>query len=253
MLTGKRKRATVRMRLVTIAVCFAVFVVLQLNSASDKTIGQSRETLPSNELALARNLPPDSLIDDFDKVIQERFLTKPFFGIARIAPVRPVMTNPHFRDFYAFGEAEVATVQAFESSGWDVGIYLFGRKVIPRTGTQDPNKFDIKYRLFDPIRVTNKEKDPDFRDSKSIADPIKQAFVEFQKTGSPNENEVRFDVGRWSYVARPVRAANQSCVECHKDNPVVLDRLGDGKFTIRPRRVGDANGVLVYAFARHEK
>jgi hypothetical protein len=182
--------------------------------------------------------PPARLIDNFDAIIQKRFLTMPNFGIARVVNPFPArMSSTHLSSFSPRDADEFA-----------VGMYLFGRRVIRREKTRN-EKYDIKYRLFDPIKVVSHDKKPDYHDSKKFAEQIKQAFVEFQRSGGEQESEIRFERGKWSFVARPVRAVNQSCLDCHTDY-VISERLGEGKFTARKRRLGDPNGVIVYAFTK---
>lgn len=233
-----------RLKVIVLTVWLLAIVVIEFHPSTSETYAQTRESV-------ANTLPPDELIDAFDKTLQSRFLSAPNFGIRRIVIPGPAprLESSHLNQFHPNSEAEHAAVAAFENSGWDVGIYLFGRRVELRTDTKEKDKYDIKYRLFDPIPITKDLKPSKLRESKKMAEEIKQAFVEFQKPGSPNENELRFSGGKWALVARPVRAVNQSCLECHKDY-VITERLGDGQFTVRKRRIGDANGILVYAFAK---
>lgn len=249
MASTKRSGTTFRLKIVVLFLFLTGVGVLLWNPARHEISGQVPQTSTQGFMERGTSVPAEILINDFDKVIQERFLTAPSFGIRRMAPlVPPGPENPHFESFSPGNAAEYSAVNAFAMNGWDVGIYLFGRKVTRRTDTKK-EKYDIRYRQFDPIPVTRGLKKTDFPEGKGLVPEIKQAFVEFTRTGGENENEIRLDRGRWSYVMRPVRAANQSCVQCHKDY-VITERLGDGKFTARKRRVGDPNGVLVYAFKR---
>ena len=195
---------------------------------------------------------PEALVEKFDKTIQLRFLTEPFVGMARIAPRRPTGPSPrHVSGFSPQTHEEVAAVAGFEKEGWDVGIYLFGRRVDPRTNTKKETDYDIRYRLFNPAPVTSGLKRSSFRKQKKLAEEVKRAFLEFQKMDGPNANEMKFEIGDWSYFARPVRASNQSCLQCHRDY-VITDKLADGKFVARPRKIGDVNGVLFYALRKRE-
>jgi hypothetical protein len=236
-----------RLKITVLAVCITVAALTQSLQYSRQISGQTRTLVGGDAPATTASLPPEGLIDDFDRSIQLRFLTAPSFGIRRIQPVGPIST--HLDQFHPTTDLERDSVAAFESNGWDVGIYLSGRRVKLRPDTKGDEKYDITYRLFEPIPVTSGLKQSKLRDSKKLADEVKQAFVEFQKPGGANENEMRFESGRWSFVARPVRAVNQSCLQCHTDS-VVTERLGNGKFAIRKRRIGDANGILMYAFAK---
>ena len=242
-------RTTFRVKIVVLFLFVLGLGLILADQSFRETRGQVRSPQGATE-EVTITVPADVLIDDFDKTIQQRFLTAPSFGIRRIEPRVPPLENPHFQYFTPNTEAERSAVNAFDLNGWDVGIFLYGRKVTRRTDTKK-EKYNIRYRIFDPIPVTGELKKSDFSSPKDLAEEIKQAFVDFQKPGSPNENEVRLEGGRWSYVARPVRAATRSCIVCHKDY-VITERLGDGKFTARPRKIGDANGVLVYAFRRRD-
>jgi len=73
----------------------------------------------------------------------------------------------------------------------------------------------------------------------------------FQNETADAPKNIEFVKGDWSYVAKPVRAMNESCLKCHNDY-VILDKLPNGQFKMRKRQVGDVNGVLLYAF-RHRK
>jgi hypothetical protein len=245
-----RLRTTFRLKIVVLFLFLAGLALLGSGRVSREISGQS-PTLTRGVSETTESLPPTELIDSFDRAIQQRFVLRPEFGIRRMLGIPVGISNPHLKHFSPDTDAEKEAVRAFTESGWDVGMYLFGRRVIRRTDTKK-EKYDIRYRLFDPITVVAGKKDPDFVESKKFAEQIKQAFVDFQTKGSPNENEIRFDRGSWSYVARPVRAISQSCLQCHKDY-VITERLGDGQFTARKRRLGDANGVLVYAFKRREE
>ena len=247
---SRKSRTTVRLKIVVLVLFLLGLVATQSDPARREISGQVPNASPDGVPASANSLPPNILIDEFDKTVQQRFLHAPSFGIRRIMPVGPLSPeNPHFDSFRPGTPDEVAAVSAFELNGWNAGIYLYGRKVTRRTDTKK-EKYNIRYRLFDPIPVAGKLNKEDFPNPKNLVPAIKEAFVTFQKTGSPNENELRIEGDRWSYVMRPVRAVQQSCLVCHKDY-VITDRLGNGKFTARKRRLGDANGILVYAFKRN--
>jgi hypothetical protein len=243
---------THRLKLTIVATAIVVGVFIQFAPSRTRLEGRpfAVEMIDSNTASTT----PDVLIDDFDKVIQRRFLTEPGFGAARLgsADGRPSGPNPgHMDSFRPNAAAELAAVTAFEKEGWDVGMYLFGRRVQPRTNTKKENDYDIRYRLFNPLPVTRGLKRSSFRKQKKLANEAKRAFLEFQDPDSPNANGMKFEFGEWSYIARPVRASSQSCLQCHKDY-VITDKLAEGKFVARPRRLGDVNGVLFYALRKRE-
>ncbi len=233
----------------SILVIWLAAVAILFSSFLGKTNGQNKK-VSDDFIENRRSKPADQIIDDFDKSIQRRFLTDPYFGIRRIQPLGP--TNPHFEQFHPKNDKERASVAAFESGNWDVGIYLFGRRATPKVDNgSELEGFEIRYRLFDPLPVTKGLKTQKLRRSQKLLERVKKAFLEFQTPNSRSENEFEFDMGEWAYVARPVRAVNQSCLQCHKDY-VVTEKLGDGKFKFRKRQIGDANGVLVYGFKKKD-
>jgi hypothetical protein len=194
--------------------------------------------------------PADSLIDAFDASIQKRFLTEPNFGMRRIQPTYP--TNPHFEYFVPVTEEEKKSLAEFEKGGWKVFLYLFGRRANPRVVDGQPkNDFSISYRINQPVRITKPGKIEDLPRGEKLMEDVKAAFLAFQTPNGENENNYEFSVGKWSYVARPVRAVNESCLKCHKDY-VITEKLKDNRFKFRKRRIGDANGVLVYGFSKDE-
>lgn len=239
-----------RLKLIIVATAIVAVIIIQVTLSSHRPQASGVTTAVVRVESADASL--DSLVDAFDRTIQQRFLTAPFFGYARIAPAQPTGPRPgHVESFSPGTPEEYAAVAAFKKEGWDVGLYLFGRRVEARTKTKAENDYDIRYRLFNPIPVTPGLKRSSFRKQKKLANEVKRAFLEFQKLDSPNANEMRFEIGDWSYIARPVRASNQSCLECHKDQ-VITAKVAEGKFMARPRRIGDVNGVLFYALRKRD-
>ena len=241
-----------KIKLAIIATWF-IFGCALLSSKFTSPTKSQAQTKPADEKITLKSKPDAEMIERFDRQIQQRFLSEPFFGIARIPTVSTTPDNPHFKSFHATGEKEVESVRAFEQDGWKASIYLFGKRTTKQVVKErETGEFRINYRLFDPIPITSKLKEKNLPKSSKLLKDVKKAFLEFQTPNSPNENEYAFEIGKWSYVAKPVRASNQSCVGCHKDY-VVTEKLGDGKFKFRKRALGDANGILVYGFSRAEK
>ncbi len=194
--------------------------------------------------------PANAMIDSFDASIQQRFLTEPYFGIRRIAPNYP--TNPHLEYFDPKTDEETKSLADFESGGWKVFLYLFGRRAKPRVARGKEQKdFTINYRINQPVSITKGLKKEDLPKGESLIKDVKAAFLAFQTPNGANENNYEFRTGKWSYVARPVRAADETCIKCHTDF-VITEKLKNNQFKFRKRRVGDANGVLVYGFTRDE-
>lgn len=194
--------------------------------------------------------PENSLVDRFDKAIQQRFLTEPDFGIRRIQPVYP--PNPHLEQFSPINDEEKASVADFEKNGWNVSLHLFGRRAYPKiVDGKEQKKFSINYRLNKPLPITGELRREKLPKAEKLLKQVKAAFLEFQTPNSPNENDYKFSIGKWSYVAKAVRAVNQSCLKCHTDY-VITEKIEDDKYKFRKRQVGDANGVIVYGFSRKD-
>ena len=192
--------------------------------------------------------PEPATVDRFDKAIQQRFLMEPSLGITRIAPVFP--PNPHLREFYPRDDEERNRVADFVKNNWKVDLYLFGRRAQPTVvDGKTQEEFTVNYRLNKPVSVTRDIKAKDLPKAEKLLDKVKVAFQEFQTPNSPNENHYEFSIGRWFYVARPVRASSESCLRCHTDYVITSKVKGD-KYKFRKRKVGDVNGVLVYGFAK---
>ena len=198
-------------------------------------------------------LPDTALIEKFDREVHARFLTMPFFGISRMAPTTPQpLRSNHVGSFMPSNPAEAEIVKSFTDGGWDVGLYLYGRRAEPKLEKGKPKEeFDIRYRVNQPVKVTLSLKDGELPEAKGIIDEVKTAFLTFQNETADAPTNIEFVKGDWSYIARPVRAMNESCIKCHNDY-VILDKLPNGQFKMRKRQVGDVNGVLLYAFRRRK-
>lgn len=188
-------------------------------------------------------LPDAALIDDLDRVMQTRFLTNPFFGIRRIGP----QPNPHFNEEFTPATAEEQrAVTNLQEGRWKVGVYLFGRRAYERAvgkGEESRKQLYIEHRLNRPVPVTENTKRRDLAGPKRLRDGVNEAFYRFKEADS-----YTFASGRWTYVARPVKAID-SCLKCHTDF-FLLSKSGEKPYSYRRRRAGDPVGVLVYAFAR---
>lgn len=230
-----------------VSVC-AVWAICLLMFASTQDFWLANSQIVEKEVK--PNLKPaDSQVDAFDSHIQKRFLTEPNFGMRRVAgPPNP--TSPHLNSFEPKYSEEYKYVSVFEKEGWKMSLYLFGRVANPKVVKGIEQKtFSINYRLNPPLAITTNVKPNKLPKTKSLLKEVKSAFIAFQTPNGENENNYEFSIGKWSYVARPVRAVNESCIRCHKDY-VITEKLGNGKFTFRKRKVGDANGVIVYGFRK---
>lgn len=237
------------MKKLKIAICLLWSVFLCsffLFQDSRKGIGQT--DLSSTGPNVVSDSPD---IDSFDEAIQKRFLTEPGFGGARIAPVKPQpLESGHVRSFHPVNDDEKSLLAAFEKNGWKVGLYLFGRTAMPNGKDENPlAKFKVRYRINKPVPITWGLKEKHLPKSKKLMDEVKSAFIAFQTQSDENKDRYQFTKGDWTYVAKPVRAVNQSCIRCHTDY-VITEKLDDDRFKFRKRAVGDVNGVVVYGFTK---
>lgn len=196
------------------------------------------------------NVPPST--ERLDEIVQKRFLDTVGFGMARIAtlPRKPEpLKSKHVMTFGPRNDQEQSVVDEF--AGWDLGIYLFGRWAMEKEGDNN-GKFKIDYRINQAIPVTPGLKPTDFPRPRKIIDEVKDAFYEFQAVSEADQKPIELSSrGDWTYIATPVRIANQSCIQCHTDY-VATRRMENGQVAFRKKQIGDVNGILVYALRRSQ-
>lgn len=243
------------MKKLKVSICLLwllILVAMVSLDNSEKISGQSRETDELSDRSLM--LSPDALlVNQFDKAVQRRFLTEPGFGMTRLAPTEPVpLESAHVSSFSPVNEEEKELVSGFQNTGWKVGMYLFGRRALPKENKDNRlDNFKIRYRINQPVPITWGLKEKQLPGAKKLVDEVKEAFISFQRNERTSESSIQFTKGDWTFVAKPVRAANDSCIRCHTDY-VITEKLGDDRYKFRKRAVGDVNGIIVYAFSRNE-
>jgi hypothetical protein len=154
--------------------------------------------------------------------IQIRFLDRKAFGFGRIAP-----SQFHgMRIFQAENPTEQAVVAQLRQKGLEVAVYLVGRQALtaavfptPRTGLQGP----ASITLLGDSRLP---------DQASLLAEGKTALAEI---GQGPGYETR--KGDWTVAIRPLRASNQTCIQCHTY----------GEFA---PKMGDALGVAMYVYRK---
>lgn len=237
------KRVKLTICLVWVTSLCALILFQEAGTSSGQTTSQPK---PSGEIGAS----PD--FEAFDQAVQKRFLTQPNFGMARMLPTTPQpLRSGHVRSFSPINEDEKSILAEFEKGGWKVGIFLYGRTAMPEHPEESPlENFKIRYRVNQPVPISRGLKEKDLAKAKKLIDEVKTAFVTFQTPTSENQASYQFTKGDWTYVAKPVRAANQSCIQCHADY-VITEMLDNKRFKFRKRAVGDVNGVIVYAFSKN--
>ena len=155
-------------------------------------------SLSNNKLTVATksgNPPPDlALVNALDKVIQQRFLTAPNFGIRRIGPT----PNPHLEHFEPRSAEEFQAVTNLQNADWKVGIYLIGRRAYEIPSPKEGNagkRLTVYYHLNQPVPVTKNVKKRELPDPKRIKEHADEAFQKFASTNT-------YDFSLWQMVLR---------------------------------------------------
>ena len=234
------------LKLIVLGVCLVVVSTFFLLDPSP--ISRAQTSRPAS--TPIRQTPS---IDRLDNMVQNRFLTSPGFGGARLVllPTKPEpLKSKHVPTFGPRNDAETSVVNEF--AGWDLGIYLFGRW--STENEKDKNrKFKMDYRINQAIPVTPGLKPGDFPKPRKIVEEVKDAFFKFQAVSEADQKPIELSTrGDWTYIATPVRIANQSCIQCHSDY-VATRRMENGQVEFRKKAIGDVNGILVYAMRRSDR
>jgi hypothetical protein len=212
--------------------------VLVLSVASVARLSASQSPLTDAERAAV-------LISAFDGCIQGRFAdVDEKFGFRRI--VNPGET-PH--RFKPESTREIDAVRGLEGAGFRVVLYLTGRRVLREDPQPDvPGANPFRAVIKGPVLITDAT-DQSAGESGSGSAPAsadlwkesRQALLAFAKRDS-------FDFAKadWSFIARPVRASDATCLRCHREPYSMGTPTGEPSNL----KVGDALGVVLYGYQR---
>ena len=165
-------------------------------------------------------------ISKLNDCIQTRFVIRsPFFGLSRIGP-------PQFHGVGMFqpeNSVEVDVVRQLRRKGFEVAVYLVGRQAMDERATATPAFFARRSGLQGPANITLR---PDTR--LPAADVL---FTEGRTALASNLDDQGYSVksGDWTLALRPLRASNQTCIQCH----TTVDSAP---------KLGDALGVVMYVY-----
>jgi hypothetical protein len=183
-------------------------------------------------------------VDALDRALQRRFrdLDMDKFGLARI----PTVHAPVLR-FVPETPAEKAAVEALSRDGREFGFAVNGRRLLdPRTAGADGEEAVRGWShpdLGKPIVVTGRKGIADLPPARELEGHARKA-LESAVADVPYASTS----GRWSIVARPVRADRRTCLTCHDATGPSPYGLPEGcKSALK---VGDALGVVLYFSAR---
>jgi hypothetical protein len=186
------------------------------------------------------------LLRTFDAQLQRRFLdTSRGLGVARVMTVVP---SPHrltmtYR-FVPENDVERDVVNRLAAARIDIAFYL---------GNALPPRHETTTLAIQPVLGLRWRQRPELQGPATVVNnsgatpPAVESLLEHGRRSFvvlKTEDVVQFRSDEWEMVARPVRAANGSCVVCHNGNPD-RPRMPDG--TLTTYKVGDVLGVLLYA------
>ena len=155
------------------------------------------------------------LIGSLDTCVQERFRNVDgVFGFRRI--VRPEETAHRFRPENI---RELEEVRELQRANLQVVLYLAAREVL-RSRPDPIDPLLASHVIRGPALVTpDRLQISDAPAPLQLWDESRLALRAFDRGESH-----RFTVSGWTFVARPVRASDQSCLNCHRADTL---RLGD--------------------------
>ena len=183
-----------------------------------------------------------ALIEALDDCVQQRFLDiDKGFGFRRL--VRPGETAHRFKPENA---KELAVVAYLTGQKVDVVLYLAGRGIVSANlNSKDVDGVAAKL-IKGPIRITPGDKAvANLPTLRQLWDHGQQAMRVFQ--GSENYD---FNLGEWKFIARPVRASDQSCLKCHQASGPSHPNLRQESTALQ---IGDPLGLLVYGYKKNDQ
>lgn len=179
-----------------------------------------------------------ALIEQFDQCLQERFKdVDEGFGFRRIIRIGD---TPH--RFKPENAREEGAVRDLEREGLRVVLYLTGRRALTADG-RAPGPPPGPPLIKGPVEVTRAQRqgDPRTAPSLDLRDESRRAMITFERASSYD-----FTAGGWTFVARPVRASELSCLRCHEADGST--RTIPARDRVPSLRVGDPLGALLYGY-----
>ena len=130
----------------------------------------------------------------------------------------------------------------FEREGLRVVLYLTGRRVLT-AGGRAPGPGLGSPLIKGPVEVTSAQRqgNADTVAPLDLRDESRRAMIMFERASSYD-----FTAGGWTFVARPVRAHEASCLPCHEADGTT--RTLPARDLAPSLRVGDALGALLYGY-----
>jgi hypothetical protein len=174
----------------------------------------------------------------FDQCIQERFKdVDEGFGFRRIVKIGE---TPH--RFSPTKASEMTAVRELERAGMRVILYLTGRRVLGPKPPASAQPAMFSQIIKGPALVTPPNPDASAPALRDLWDDGRSAMLAFVNT-----NLYAFSAGEWKFTARPVRATDATCLNCHAANGATRI-VSNGTPQNSSVRVGDPLGVVMYGY-----
>jgi hypothetical protein len=243
---------------IRITVTSIVFVMLAVSALHFSAAAAK----PTDKTKSAQDESIDCALSAFNDSIQERFkVVDRYFGYKRI--IRPDDSAHNFKPDKA---KEFKDVGELKAAHLTVALYLTSRAVLGEPLKGKNGVIDEKYdndlnarflpqnalgrAIKGPAVITGK--DEQFSDLPKRSELWEQSRIAL-KSFDHNDN-YDFTMKGWQFSARPVRASQESCLQCHNPNyagpaPMVVD-IKTGKEVEKKDglKLGDTLGVVLYAY-----
>jgi hypothetical protein len=221
-------------------ICFIILSLFSLLVAFGFSSGPSASTLISLVPSQEHSDPEADLIAALDDCVQQRFRdVDKGFGFSRV--IRPG-TTPH--RFKAENAKELTVVEYLTRARLDVVLYLAGRRIVEAKLNSEDADSIANGLIKGPVFIT-----PDNKQNTGLPGPKQllsrgqEAMHVFQGSGKYD-----FSLGEWNFIARPVRASETTCLNCHQRNGTSLFSWGKPTQDTKSLQIGDPLGVLVYGY-----
>jgi hypothetical protein len=249
---------------------------MQISMHSGLAVGVVVALVGSMSAALSAGRDEDdargvmAAVDELDHCIQQRFAkTGQVFGFGRMVSLSNTVHGSHL--FVAESESEAAMVHRFDAAGAQVVMYLAGHdlprrgpqggRVSPRPPVQGPVfVHPMPSRLViaadgsavksEPLSVFNTLKDGrDERMFRNVPGAAQLKARAVESLGAMwQQDSHAFEVGDWKFIARPIRATAQSCLNCHNWRPQAEGaNPTSNEEALEQFRLGDPLGAVLYA------
>ncbi len=182
-------------------------------------------------------------IDELNEAVLKRFLDfRNGFGYSRVIQLRAVNSPRHFDVFRAENDEEHLLVNNLKINNLNLNLFLAGRGILQDVPQPAKDTIFLNFPIRGPVMVTEAEPD------KNLPNPTSEEFIKQTRKALKSfdkGNEYQFTSGKWMIAARPVRASENSCVECHQAR--IKSELG-ANADQKEIKISDPLGVLLYAY-----